>query len=52
MIYLILRSALFETPPAAAPQEKGRRLEARGDAGAALVRRFRQFLDTLVIGKA
>ena len=24
MIYLILRSALFETPPAAAPQEKGR----------------------------
>ena len=24
MIYLILRSALFETPPAAAPQAKGR----------------------------
>jgi hypothetical protein len=24
MIYLILRSALFETPPAAAPEEKGR----------------------------
>jgi hypothetical protein len=24
MIYLMLRSALFETPPAAAPQEKGR----------------------------
>jgi hypothetical protein len=31
---------------------EGPRLEARDDAGAALVRCFQQFLDTLVIGKA
>ena len=27
--FLMLRSAPFETPPAAAPQDKGARLEAR-----------------------
>jgi hypothetical protein len=51
-IYLIPRSAFFETPARGGSSGEGPRLEARDAASAALVRCFQQFLDTLVIGKA
>ena len=51
-IYLMLRSAPFETPTAAAPQDKRAHLEARTTSMLALVRCFPQFFHTLFYRKA